>query len=117
MNNDELKDYIDQAEMRLNKAVDLVMKCVADLKKKVDDVKSLQLRCPVLNKVEELEALIITFKGRVFRSNVLVFLFLGLCMFLLKLHLFTGEEIKPKDVHKRQDIIMKDLEDIKKKLK
>ncbi len=98
MNNDELKEYIDQVEKRANKALEIVMQCTRDLKKNVEDIKSFELQCPIVKKVNKMEVCIAQVKSRVFKSNILVLVFLGISMFLLKLHLFSGKEIQPRDV-------------------
>ncbi len=114
MDNNELKEYIEDVETRLEKEFERLDKCTLKLKEQINRLEKIQIKCPVLAEVTEAKD--IASKARlVGRWNIAVMgVFLLMLIFVLKLQLFNTDEIKPKDVKEIvEHDVLQSLDDIK----
>jgi len=105
MDDKELKEYIDTTKKDLVFIVEglkqevlrlednTVVSSVA-IEKKIQKLREFQLTCPITKELNRV-------KGKVFRNNVLVYIFMSGLMALAWLQLQRGYDVQPKDVLKQ----------------
>ncbi len=91
MDNDELKEYIDDVESR-------IIKCVDMLSDKVSEVRKLQINCPLTKRIIEIEKITAQIKGKQFWNTIMASLFLTMTIALGSLHIGELQKIQSGDV-------------------
>jgi len=114
MNDKELKDYIDTTKKDLVTIVsslkqevlrledNVVVSSVA-IEKKIQKLREFQLTCPITKELNRV-------KGKVFRNNILVYIFMTGLMALAWLQLQDVSGIQPKDVFKEVQILRRKID-------
>ncbi|MCP4989380.1 MAG: hypothetical protein GY928_25975 [Colwellia sp.] len=109
MNDKELKDYIDDVKQDFNgmvtelkqemiKLEDSIIDSKDELSKRIGQLREFQLTCPFTKELNKI-------RGRVFRNNILVYIFMSGLMALAWLQLEDSLEVKPKDVLNKLEVL------------
>ena len=112
MDDKELKEYIDSVKTDmtllvkdLRKEILKLESCIGnikrDLRNKMDTIREFQLSCPLSKQLKRIEGEVSVVRGRVFRNNILVYIFMTGLIALAWLQMQDGHKIQPKDVLKK----------------